>query len=324
VENHAGELWSLFHTVVPGLLGSAEQFRQRYGGLVAQGNPAARTALAAAVRPFLLRRLKSEVARDLPSRTEIELRVTLPEDARRAYEAVREAALERLRAAKRDPDAAGKLRFQALADLTRLRRLACHPALVDPGSAARSAKLDRLRELVAGLRSEGHSALVFSQFVGLLRLARPLLEADGAQIRWIDGSTPAARRRDEVDRFQAGRGDVFLISLKAGGTGLNLTSATYVVHLDPWWNPATEDQATDRAHRIGQDQPVTVYRLVAEDTVEDGVLELQARKRELVGALLEGSSRSAPFDVGEIAALMSRGARGLPPVHGGTVSRATP
>jgi SNF2 family DNA or RNA helicase len=121
---------------------------------------------------------------------------------------------------------------------------------------------------------------------------------------------PAKRREDEVDRFQRGDGDVFLISLKAGGTGLNLTSATYVIHLDPWWNPAAEDQATDRAHRIGQEQPVTVYRLVAEDTVEDGVLELQEAKRELVTGLLEGTGRAAPFDMDELAELMTRTARG--------------
>jgi superfamily II DNA or RNA helicase len=306
VENHSGELWSLFHTVCPGLLGSAEQFRQRYGGPIATGNQAARVALSAAVRPFLLRRLKSEVARELPPRTEIELRVTLTEGGRRAYEAARRAALERLQAAKENPEAGKRLRFQALADLTRLRRLACHPALVDPGSTARSAKLERLQELVAQLRAEGHAALVFSQFVGLLKLVRPVLEADGATIRWLDGSTPAPRRQQEVDRFQAGDGDVFLISLKAGGTGLNLTSATYVIHLDPWWNPATEDQATDRAHRIGQDQPVTVYRLVAEDTVEDGVLELQAAKRDLVTDLLAGTGRAEPFSVDDLIALMTR------------------
>ena len=311
VENHAGELWSLFHTVCPGLLGSAEQFRQRYGGLIATGSVAARSALSAAIRPFLLRRLKGQVALELPPRTEIELRVTLPEDARRAYEAARRAALGRLRAARENPEVAKKLRFQALADLTRLRRLACHPALVDADSTARSAKVERLRELVAQLRDEGHAALVFSQFVGLLDLVRPVLEADGARIRWIDGSTPAKRRQDEVDRFQSGDGDVFLISLKAGGTGLNLTSATYVIHLDPWWNPSAEDQATDRAHRIGQDQPVTVYRLVAEDTVEDGVLELQAAKRELVSGLLEGTGRSSPFDVDELMDLMTRTARGF-------------
>lgn len=312
VENHAGELWSLFHTVCPGLLGSAQQFRQRYGGLIATGSASARAALSAAIRPFLLRRLKSEVALELPPRTEVELRVTLPEDARRAYEAARRAALGRLEAARKNPEVAKKLRFQALADLTRLRRLACHPALVDPESVARSAKVERLRELVGQLREEGHAALVFSQFVGLLKLVRPVLEEDGARIRWIDGSTPAKRREDEVDRFQRGDGDVFLISLKAGGTGLNLTSATYVIHLDPWWNPSAEDQATDRAHRIGQDQPVTVYRLVAEDTVEDGVLELQQAKRELVTGLLEGTGRSAPFEVDELVTLMSRTARGRP------------
>jgi superfamily II DNA or RNA helicase len=310
VENHAGELWSLFHTVCPGLLGSAQQFRQRYGGLIAKGSLAARAALSAAIRPFLLRRLKSEVALELPSRTEIEVRVTLPEDARRTYEAARRAALGRLEAARKNPEVAKKLRFQALADLTRLRRLACHPALIDPESTARSAKLERLRELVLQLRAEGHAALVFSQFVGLLKLVRPVLEADGAIIRWIDGSVPAKGREDEVDRFQRGDGDVFLISLKAGGTGLNLTSATYVIHLDPWWNPAAEDQATDRAHRIGQEQPVTVYRLVAEDTVEDGVLELQEAKRELVTGLLEGTGRAAPFDMDELAELMTRTARG--------------
>ena len=198
-------------------------------------------------------------------------------------------------------------RVLVLAALTALRQAACSAHLVDKSLPRTSAKLERLRELVAELREEGHQALVFSQFVSLLGIVREMLAADGVKLRYLDGSTPATVRQEEVDRFQQGDGDVFLISLKAGGTGLNLTAATYVIHLDPWWNPAVEDQASDRAHRIGQDRPVTVYKLVARGTVEEAIVALQGEKRALVDGVLGDAGKAASLPLDELVALLSYG-----------------
>ncbi len=309
VENQLGELWSLFRILNPGLLGSWEQFRERFANPIERGkDPARRSALARVVRPFVLRRTKAEVAPELPPRTEIQLSVRLSGEERRLYDAARLAAAARMTGLAEgadDPTA----RFQVLAELTRLRQLACHPKLLDRESRAPSAKLDRLLEIVATLREEGHRALVFSQFVELLSLVREALDARGIHYQYLDGSTPAAERDARVDAFQRGEGDLFLISLRAGGTGLNLTAADYVIHLDPWWNPAVEDQATDRAHRIGQDKPVTVYRLVTQGTVEEAILELHGKKRDLVAGILDGSGAAARLSNRELLALIRSGER---------------
>jgi hypothetical protein len=195
-------------------------------------------------------------------------------------------------------------RFQVLAAITRLRQLACHPRLVDPQGPPGSAKLARLVELVNELRAEGRRPLVFSQFTEHLALARAALAAEGLRLRYLDGSTPAAARSAEVDAFQAGEGDAFLLSLKAGGLGINLTSASEVVLLDPWWNPAVEDQAADRAHRIGQTQRVTVYRLVARGTVEEEILAMHTRKRDLVAGVLAGTAEAGALSVDELMGLL--------------------
>jgi SNF2 family DNA or RNA helicase len=198
-------------------------------------------------------------------------------------------------------------RFQVLAALTRLRLLASHPRLYDRSSPVASSKLRRLVELVTELRAEGHRALVFSQFTSHLALVRDALAAAEISMLYLDGATPAAQRRLKVRAFQAGEADVFLISLTAGGTGLNLTAADYVFHLDPWWNPAVEDQATDRAHRIGQDRPVTVYRLIARGTIEDKILALHADKRALIAGVLEGTSAAARLTTRDLLSLISSG-----------------
>jgi SNF2 family DNA or RNA helicase len=170
-----------------------------------------------------------------------------------------------------------------------------------------SSKLRRLVELVEELRSEGHRALVFSQFTSHLALVREELDRAGYVSLYLDGGTPAAQRAKLVDRFQAGEGEVFLISLKAGGTGINLTAADYVIHLDPWWNPAVEDQATDRAHRIGQTKPVTVYRLVARGTIEERILKMHDDKRALVAGILEGTDIAARLTTKDLLALLEAG-----------------
>ncbi|MCA9514030.1 MAG: DEAD/DEAH box helicase, partial [Myxococcales bacterium] len=306
VENRAEELWSLFRLVAPGLLGSAASFREELATPIQRGDEVARGALAALVGPFVLRRLKRDVARELPARTEVEHEVVLGRRARERYEEIRRATLRVLDG--EDPSTpAQQRRFKALQALTRLRQLACHPGLLDPAWGHGSRKLDALAELLERLRDEGHKALVFSQFTSFLAKARARVAELGLTACYLDGSTPPKARQAEVDRFQAGGADVFLLSLKAGGTGLNLTAATYVIHLDPWWNPAVEDQATDRAHRIGQDQPVTVYRLIAKDTVEEGIVRLHAEKRELADALLAGAGSSEALGYEEMVALIAGG-----------------
>jgi len=207
-------------------------------------------------------------------------------DERAFYEALRQQALAAI-AALDAP--AGRRKIHILAELMRLRRACCNPALIDPKVAVPGAKLATFLDLVDELRANRHKALVFSQFTGHLELVRVALDERGVSYQYLDGSTPAADRERRVAAFQAGEADLFLISLRAGGTGLNLTAADYVVHLDPWWNPAVEDQASDRAHRIGQTRPVTIYRLVMADSIEERIVDLHRAKRELAAELLEGA-----------------------------------
>ncbi len=306
VENHLGELWSLYRIVFPGLLGSWDLFRERFALPIERDrDPARRKALAAALRPFLLRRTKDEVARELPTRTEIQLPVALSLEERRLYDEARLAAVARL--AGQDLARPEQRRFQVLAAITKLRLLACHPKLYDAETALPSSKLARFLALASDLKESGHRALVFSQFTSHLSLVREALDADGARYLYLDGQTPPAQRDRLVERFQAGEGDLFLISLKAGGTGLNLTGADYVVHLDPWWNPAVEDQATDRAHRIGQTKPVTVYRLVAQGTIEEAIVTLHTEKRDLVAGVLDGMDSAGKLSPQDLMALIRAG-----------------
>jgi SNF2 family DNA or RNA helicase len=290
------------------LLGSWDHFRQRFAVPIERHHDKPRRlALARVVRPFLLRRTKAEVAPELPSRTEMNQTVELSPVERRLYEAARMEALESL--AKSQAAGIGdeaRQHIRILAALTRLRLLCCHPRLVVKDSLAGSAKLTALVELLTELRDEGHRALVFSQFTSFLDLARPLLVQAGLDTMTLDGSTPAALRDEYVRAFQAGEADVFLLSLRAGGTGINLTAATYVIHLDPWWNPAVEDQATDRAHRIGQERPVTVIRLVARDTIEEAVLSLHEEKRQLAASILDGADTAARLDSNDLLDLIRR------------------
>jgi SNF2 family DNA or RNA helicase len=309
LENHLGELWSLFRTISPGLLGSWERFRRRFADPIERHKDGdRRESLARLVRPFILRRTKDKVLRELPPRTEITLNAELSQAERRKYEEARLAALAELSGVSEGDQKAGQQRIRTLAWLTRLRQLACHPRLVDATWKKSSAKLDLLMSLVEELRQEEHRALVFSQFVKHLTVIREALDAQGVTYQYLDGTTPAKERQRRVDAFQAGEGELFLISLKAGGTGLNLTGADYVIHLDPWWNPAVEDQATDRAHRIGQQRPVTVYRLVAEDTIEEQILSLHADKRELVAGVLDGTDRAASMETADLIRLIKEGA----------------
>ena len=305
LENHLGELWSVFAIVFPGLLGSWDQFRDRFAIPIEKVRSAdAAASLSRVISPFLLRRTKREVAPELPSRTEIRVPIQLSEEERALYEDARLAAIAHLD--KRGKEVRDEQRrFAVLAALTRLRLLASHPRLYDAASAVGSSKMQRLLELLEELRAEGHRALVFSQFTSHLALVREEVAKAGFSTLYLDGETPAKQRAKLIAEFQAGQSDAFLISLKAGGTGINLTAADYVIHLDPWWNPAVEDQATDRAHRIGQTKPVTVYRLVARGTVEERILEMHADKRALVAQILEGKDVAARLSTRELLALLA-------------------
>ena len=299
LENHLGELWNLFRFINQGLLGSLKEFNEKYAVPVERHRDrSARQRLQKLVRPFILRRSKSQVLEELPSRTDIVLRVDPTREQMAFYEALRQKALETLD----QSDAPGHL--QILAEITRLRRACCHPRLVHPDVSIGSAKLDAFAELSEELLKNGHKALVFSQFVGHLAFIREHLDARGVSYQYLDGSMPAKEREKRVNAFQAGEGEMFLISLKAGGTGLNLTAADYVIHMDPWWNPAVEDQASDRAHRIGQTRPVTVYRLVAKDTIEEKILGLHRQKRDLADSLLEGADMTGKISADELLRLI--------------------
>jgi SNF2 family DNA or RNA helicase len=305
VENHTGELWSLFWVVLPGLFGPWERFRERFAGPIErERNSARRAALAATIRPYLLRRTKGEVARELPARTEMVRFVDLSSAERDLYEGERLHAIDALSAGAANE----KARFALLAALTRLRQLACHPRLRHPDSTLESSKLASVLSLIDELRESGHRALVFSQFTSHLALVAEALRTRGVTYLEFEGSTSSEARANRVRRFQAGEVDIFLISLKAGGVGLNLTAADYVLHLDPWWNPASEDQATDRVHRIGQDKPVTVVRFITRGTIEESVLALHREKRELAQALLDGGDVAGRLTTSELLSLMEKGA----------------
>jgi len=283
VENHLGELWSLFDFLNPGLLGPITAFASRF---VQDGK--AVPALKKIVKPLILRRLKGDVLDDLPEKTEVTIPVELGKAERSAYEGCRLHALAALADKESEAD-----RFSILAELTRLRRFCCHPSLVLGSEAGvPSAKMEALVDLLESLHQGQHKALVFSQFTDYLAIVRQVVVAHGWSYQYLDGSTPTKERERLVNEFQTGESEFFLISLKAGGTGLNLTAANYVILLDPWWNPAVENQAADRAHRIGQKQPVTVYRLVASDTVEERVIELHQEKTALAADLLDGTAKS--------------------------------
>lgn len=305
IQNHLDELWALFAFINPGLLGGQEQFNARFAVPIEKHNSRdARTRLKKLIQPFILRRLKSQVLDELPSRTEIVLQVEMTREEKAFYEALRRQAIEKIEA---DSAPAYMKQLKILAEITKLRQAACHPRLVMPQTAIPSSKLALFEEVVEELLANRHKALVFSQFVRHLDLLRERLDEKNIRYRYLDGSTPPAERKREVDAFQAGDGDLFLISLKAGGLGLNLTAADYVIHMDPWWNPSVEDQASDRAHRIGQQRPVTIYRLVSRDTIEEKIVTLHQEKRDLAGSLLDGTDISGKISAEELIRLIREG-----------------
>jgi SNF2 family DNA or RNA helicase len=288
----------------PGLLGSLPRFNLRFAVPIERDrHRGAQRTLRRLIGPFILRRTKAEVLDDLPPRTELTLLVQGDATEQAHYEALRRQALIEAQEALSGGNP-GQAHLNILAQLTRLRRAACDPRLVTPDLAQPGAKVQAFGELATELVANGHKALVFSQFVDFLALLKAPLETAGIRYQYLDGSTPAAERTARVAAFQAGEGELFLISLKAGGFGLNLTVADYVVIADPWWNPAAEDQASGRAHRIGQQRPVTVYRLVHQGTLEEKIVELHADKRELADSVLEGQDRGSALPADALLALL--------------------
>ena len=302
IQNYLSEMWNLFNFINPGLLGSLQHFTDTF---IKPEGDLARKHLKKLITPFILRRTKTAVLDELPPKTEIIKKIRLSDEESAFYEALRRQAVLSLEA---DSASNGTKQLKALAEITRLRQACCNTALVNNGEVKiPSTKLAAFIEIVEELKENKHRAIVFSQFVTHLALIKKALDKRKISYQYLDGSTPLAEREKSVKRFQSGEGDLFLISLKAGGLGLNLTAADFVIHLDPWWNPAIEDQASDRAHRIGQTRPVTVYRLIAENTIEEKIIRLHNTKRDLADSLLEGSDHSAKLSINELMELIKEG-----------------
>ncbi|MDR0965622.1 MAG: DEAD/DEAH box helicase, partial [Myxococcales bacterium] len=289
IENNLTDIWSLFHLIMPGFLGSDTTFRTRYARPIeADGNVEVRARLKARLRPFILRRVKEEVARDLPPRTDTIVPVELSAGQQVLYKEMLKVARERIDSVVASVGVE-RASVSILSELLRLRQLCNDPRLLKMPPGTRlppSAKLGAFSELVHDLIGEGHRALVFSQFTEMLGYLVEWAESEGIDYEYLDGAT--RNRQERIDRFNSPDGPpLFFISLKAGGTGLNLTYADYVIQYDPWWNPAVEEQAIDRAHRIGQDKPVFSYRLVTQGTVEQQIVAMQTRKQRLAESVIE-------------------------------------
>jgi SNF2 family DNA or RNA helicase len=313
VENTLSELWAILDWTAPGLLGSLSEFRARWAKPIEAGDAGVAERLSRLLRPFLLRRRKSDpgIAPELPAKTETDRPVALSADQVALYEAVVREMMAEIAAS----DGMAR-RGRIVKLLTALKQICNHPAQYLKAQSpheggGRSGKLELLDELLDTILAEGGAVLVFTQYVAMARLLEKHLATRGIATQLLHGGTPVARREELVNRFQAGEVPVFLLSLKAAGTGLNLTRADHVVHFDRWWNPAVEDQATDRAYRIGQTRPVQVHRLVAEGTVEDRIAAMLREKRALADAVLAGGEAAltelSDTELAELVQLRSRG-----------------
>jgi SNF2 family DNA or RNA helicase len=312
IENGVSDLWSIMDFLMPDYLGRYDDFKVVYEDAVEMGGRSAENAqaqLRKKLHPFLLRRVKKDVAPDLPDKIRSVVYCELSAAQRQAYDRIREHVRTRMRNLVKEKGF-DKSRFEVLADLMRLRQICCDVALLEDyqmtAGAESSAKLNTLMELLAEARSGGHRMLVFSQFTSMLKRIAERLAAEGIRYCYLDGATK--HRLDECARFNQDTSiPIFLISLKAGGTGLNLTGADMVVHFDPWWNPAAEEQATDRAHRIGQKRTVQAIKLIAQDTIEEKVLEMQRKKQSLIDATVNASDGSivSTLTMAEIEDLLS-------------------
>lgn len=306
IQNHLGELWNLFQFINPGLLGSYESFGKKFiTPIEGNGDDDRRQQLKRIIAPFMLRRTKQEVVAELPDKQDITISVELSKEEMAAYEVFRRKAQKELEEIQLQ---GSSMNVNALAEITRLRMCSCDVRLAEKSWTGHSSKIESFLDLALELAEGGNRALVFSQFTSFLDMVKDALdrspEHKNIKYFYLDGSTPMRQRSKMVDAFQKGECQLFLISLKAGGLGLNLTGANYVIHLDPWWNPAIEQQATDRAHRIGQQQKVTVYHLVSQHTIEEKILRLHETKRDLADSLLEGSNQSHKITVDQLLGLI--------------------
>lgn len=297
MENHTGELWSIFDFVLPGYLGGHAAFLRRYGG----GERS--EELQERIRPFLMRRLKREVLADLPQKHEQNLYAAMTTEQAQVYQQLLSTLRQHVDEALQQ-GSLPRARMQVLSILLKLRQVCCHPKLFLPDYEGTSGKLELLTQTVHSALAGKRRILIFSQFVGMLQIIRKRLSREGVKTLYLDGETKPEIRQQLCDRFNSGEGQVFLISLKAGGTGLNLTGADLVIHYDPWWNPATEDQATDRAHRIGQTRDVDVLKLIAQNTIEEKVTDLSKRKRAIFDrVVLAGETALSSLTEEDIRAL---------------------
>ena len=307
IENHLGELWNLFRFLNPGLLGSINSFNEKFAIPIQSFNDKkAHERLKKLVQPFILRRTKDQVLKDLPPRTEVTLNVDLSPEEADLYESLRREALDKINNTKNTKTDSKPM--IVLAEIMRLRRLCCNPSLVMPNMHIQSSKLALLENITEELLASGHKALIFSQFVDHLTIIKKFFDEKGYKYQYLDGSTTIRARNKAIKDFQNGEGDFFLISLKAGGQGINLTAADYVIHMDPWWNPAVEDQASDRAHRIGQTKPVTIYKLITTNTIEEKIVQLHSKKKDLADGLLDGTDITGRISTNELISLINNSA----------------
>ncbi|BCA97306.1 hypothetical protein TUM19329_36670 (plasmid) [Legionella antarctica] len=303
IENHLGELWSIFSFINPGLLGTIKSFQSKYSTPIENGQSSGMVqVLKALVSPYILRRIKSEVLSELPPKTEQIIHVEQTEEEAVFYEALRRRAEERMVSLLEENN-----RIGVFAEITKLRQACCDSSLVDSTLLLENSKLNAFIETVKNIIDNGHKALVFSQYVSFLQIVKKRIDEEKISHQYLDGSTSPAQRKKSVQAFQAGEGDLFLLSLRAGGSGLNLTAADYVIHLDPWWNPAVEDQASDRAHRIGQERPVTVYRFIMQNTIEEKIIALHQQKRNLANELLSEQGVSGKLSNDDLMSLIVGG-----------------
>lgn len=304
VQNNLNEIWSLFHFINPGLLGTLRHFVKQFTTpVVYNPDSTVKVHLRKLIAPYMLRRTKGAVLDELPEKTEIVKLIPLSHDERAFYEAIRLKAIENIRKYRVSDS---KQHMNTLTEIGKLRMAACHPQMLHTEVNIPSSKLSTFMEIVEELISNKHRALVFSQFVRHLELVKRALDDKGISYLYLDGATSIPDREERVKQFQGGTADLFLISLKAGGLGLNLTAADYVIHLDPWWNPAIEEQASDRAYRMGQTKPVTIYRLVMQDTIEEKIISLHRNKRDLADQLLQGSDITGKLTTEELIALIMK------------------
>ncbi|EJW89798.1 SNF2 family helicase [gut metagenome] len=301
IQNHLGELWNLFQFINPGLLGSYEHFQQKFILPIEQDHDKQRQLqLNRIVHPFMLRRTKQEVVEELPDKEEITVPVELSDEEMAVYEVIRQRAKELIE------EGGEQVNVVTLSEITRLRLAACCASLTEKKWKGKCSKIEKLLELMAELKEGGNRALIFSQFTSFFTLIRKALDKAGENYLYLDGSVPVKQREKLVQEFQEGDCPFFLISLKAGGLGLNLTGANYIIHLDPWWNPAIEQQATDRAYRIGQTQKVTAYHLISSHTIEEKIIRLHENKRNLADALLDGTDMSHKLTAQELMEILEQ------------------